>query len=434
MRDIVDGLGQKGEPWAQESAAADEERRKAVRLLLRRPFVTEERPDPEVFALIRRHEAELRRWFREQLGYRLVVDHEQARLFKSRSPAALARPVRTRYGRAFDRRRYSLLCLVLAALERSEVQTILSALAEEVKLLAAAADGVAPLDLERSTERRCFVDAIRYLVELGVLQETDGDDTAFVRGGTGDALYDVNSRRLARMLASPVPPSLAAGPDALAVETYPPTEDGRNLRIRHRLMRRLTEEPVLYFHDLADDERAYLSWQRAYLIRQVEQWTGLTVEVRREGLAAVDANGRLSDVTFPSTSNVAHAALLFADELAHRLRGEAEDAGDDDLRAVPRGELVELAERLFSSRRWAKTYRQSPAGAELLLDHALDYLASLRLVRRLPEGVCPLPAIARYRVRPQEVKPAARPPWPNPSLGTTGTLRASVAKGPQSDD
>ncbi len=32
------------------------------------------------------------------------------------------------------------------------------------------------------------------------------------------------------------------------------------------------------------------------------------------------------------------------------------------------------------------------------MDHALDYLASLRLVRRLPEGVLPLPAIARYRV------------------------------------
>ncbi len=391
MRDIVGGL-----PDTQALMTA--ERRRAVGLLLRRPLVTDQRPDPEVFALIRRHEAELRGWFREQLGYRLVVDPEQARLFKRRPPDALPRPVRTRYGRAFDRRRYSLLCLVLAALERSEVQTILSVLAEEVKLLAAAVDGVAPLDLERSAERRCFVDAVRFLVELGVLRETDGDDTTFVRGGGGDVLYDVDSRRLARMLAAPVPPSLAAGPGALAEETYPPTEDGKNLRIRHRLMRRLVEEPVLYFSDLDEDERAYLSWQRAYLIRQVEQWTGLTVEVRREGLAAVDAGGRLTDVAFPATSNVAHAALLFADELAQKLRG-AEDLGDGgELRAVPLGEVLEFAERLFASRRWAKTYRQSPAGAELLMDHALDYLTSLRLVRRLPEGVCPLPAIARYRV------------------------------------
>ncbi len=403
----------------RNSLLAIEERRKAVRLLLRRPLVTEGRPDPDAFALVRRHEAELRGWFRDQLGYRLVVDHEQARLFKRRPPGALPRPLRTRYGRAFDRRRYSLLCLVLAALERSEVQTVLSALAEEVKLLAAANDGVAALDLERSNERRCFVDAVRTLVELGILRETDGDDTAFVRGGAGDVLYDVDSRRLARMLASPVPPSLAAGPEALAEESYPPTEDGKNLRIRHRLMRRLVEEPVLYFADLADDERAYLSWQRAYLIRQVEQWTGLSVEVRREGLAAIDAGGRLSDVAFPSTSNVAHAALLFADELAQRLRHDGGES-EDRRRVVPRGELLKFAERLFSRRRWAKIYRDSPAGAELLMDHALDHLGSLRLVRRLPEGVLPLPAVARYRVaRADEADLGFRPPLP-PSGGGEG--------------
>ncbi len=373
-----------------------EERRRAVRLLLRRPLVTEGRPDPDAFALVRRHEAELRRWFRDQLGYRLVVDHEQARLFKRRAPGALPRPLRTRYGRAFDRRRYSLLCLVLAALERSEVQTVLSVLAEEVKLLTAATDGVPTLDLERSVERRCFVDAVRVLVELQVLRETDGDDSAFLRGGESDVLYDIDARRLARMLASPVPPSLASGPEALAEETYPPTEDGKNLRIRHRLMRRLVEEPVLYFSDLTEDERAYLSWQRAYLIRGVEQWTGLSVEVRREGLAAIDAEGRLSDVAFPSTSTVAHAALLFADELAQSLRRG--DGRDDERRVVPRGELMGFAERIFGLRRWAKAYRESPSGAVLLMDHALEYLASLRLVQRLPEGVLPLPAIARYRV------------------------------------
>ena len=383
MRDLVDGL-------PESEALLWQERQRAVRLLLRRPLVTAERPDPETFSLIRQHQAGLRQWFREQLGYRLVIDHEQARLFKRRAPQALARPARTRSGRAFDRRRYSLLCLVLAALERTEMQTILSALAEEVKMLAAATDGVEPLDLERSTERRAFVDAVRYLVELAVLRETDGDDSAFV-SGDGDVLYDVDNRRLARLLASPVPPSLAEDPEALASETYPPTEDGKNLRLRHRLMRRLVEEPVLYFEDLGDDERAYLTWQRAYLIRRLEEWTGLTVEVRREGLAAIDGDGRLSDVTFPATSSVAHAALLFADELAGRLRGEAG-------LAVPRGELVDVAERIFARHRWTKAYREAASGAELLMDHALAYLESLRLVRRRPEGVEPLPAIARYRV------------------------------------
>lgn len=387
-----DGLGvAEGQVW--------DERRRAVRLLLRRPFPSAEQPDAQVFALIRKHQAELRRWFQEQLGYRLVIDHEQARLFKRRAPGALARPARTRSGSPFDRRRYSLLCLILAALERSEAQTILSVLAEDVKLLSAASDGVASLDLERSVERRAFVDAVRHLVQLGVLRETDGDDTAFVQGA-GDVLYDVDSRRLARVLAAPVPPSLAAGPAEVQSETYPPTEDGKNLRLRHRLMRRLAEEPVLYFEELDDDERAYLTWQRGYLVRQLETWTGLAVEVRREGLAAIDDSGWLSDMAFPATSSVTHAALLFADELAQRLRRE-------EVPAVPRGELVDLAHRLFARHRWAKAYRESPSGAEHLMDDALEFLASLRLVELRPEGALPLPAIARYRVAEVRVSEVA---------------------------
>ena len=50
MRDLVDGL-----PDAE--ALARDERRRAVRLLLRHPFVTEERPDPEAFALIQSGQA-----------------------------------------------------------------------------------------------------------------------------------------------------------------------------------------------------------------------------------------------------------------------------------------------------------------------------------------------------------------------------------------
>ena len=137
MKDLVDGL-------PDTEALLYDERRRAVCLLLKKPFVSDESPDPETFVLIRQHEAELRRRFRDMLGYRLVIDHEMARLAKVRAPDARPRPILTRGKKPFDRRRYSLLCLILAVLERSEVQTILSTLAEEVKILSAASDGVAP--------------------------------------------------------------------------------------------------------------------------------------------------------------------------------------------------------------------------------------------------------------------------------------------------
>ena len=64
-------------------------------------------------------------------------------------------------------------------------------------------------------------------------------------------------------------------------------------------------------------------------------------------------------------------------------------------------------ERALVRSRAQLTYRQAAAGAELLMEHALDHLASLGLVRRLPEGVRPLPAIARYRVAETETPKAS---------------------------
>lgn len=370
-----------------------EEQKRAVRLLLAHPFVADSRPDSETFFLVRRHARELQRWFAEQLGYRLVVDSELARLHKRPAPGARLRPVRTQSHSAFDPRRYALLCLVLAALERLEVQTVLSELAEQVALLAASEDGVRRLDLQTYAERQAFVDVVRWLVSLGVLTLADGEDTAFLEG-RGDALYDIHSRRLTQLLSVPVPASPPPAPDTLAelsTEVYPDTEDGANRRARHRLMRRLIEEPVLYLADLEEAERAYLTSQRHYLLGQVTAKTGLVVEVRREGLAAVDPDGRLTDLTFPGTGTVSHAALLLAERLAAR-------ALDESMLRTVLDSLVERYGHL-----WSQEYRDDRAR---LLSEALERLEHMGLIVRRSGNVEPLPAIARYKVE-EPTPPAA---------------------------
>jgi uncharacterized protein (TIGR02678 family) len=365
-----------------------EEQRQAVRLLLAHPFVTDSRPDPEAFALVRRHARELQRWFAEQLGYRLVVDAELARLHKRPAPGARLRPLRTQSQAPFDPRRYSLLCLVLAALERLEVQTVLSELAEQVALLATSEEGVRRLSLESHAERQAFVDAVRWLVEIGVLTLADGEDTAFLEG-RGDALYDIHSRRLSQLLTAPVPPALPADPEELAADVYPDTEEGANRRARHRLMRRLIEEPVLYLKDLDEGERTYLTLQRHYLAGQVTSKTGLAVEVRREGLAAIDPEGRLTDLAFPASGTVSHAALLLAERLAERGRtGEALVVPEHELRAAL-GALLERYGHL-----WSRAYCDDP---DRLLSEALERLERLGLAARREGSVEPLPAVARYK-------------------------------------
>ena len=367
--------------------------RDAVAALLKRPLLSAEE-NPTDFPKVRRHETRLREWFAEELGYRLVVDSGFARLLKVPPPVPGAnRFLSTRSGTPFQPLHYTLLCLVLAVLERSGDQTTLGNLAGDVRLRAPEIDGLA-LDFDRAAHRRAFVHSVRALVDLTVLRHLDGDEERFARGDeNGDALYRVDHRRRAQILSCPVSPSTAGSLADLTREAYADTTEGRSRRHRHRIMRMLVEEPVLYFADLDEDEQGYLRLQRARIEDRLDRFCGLETEVRKEGIVAVDTSGRTGIGAFPAPGTVPHAALLLAEHLAARGRGRGE-AG-----IVPMSEteaanvLSELAAEHGGG--WRADTKED-AGTERLATEALDLLAAFRLVARREGGVVPLPAVARF--------------------------------------
>src|SRR5690554_1114703 len=94
-----------------QRAQQQDEFRRALRALLMCPLMAPHHAD---FASVRRLSERLREWFAREAGWPLQVDREGARLFKR--PADLGDSTRGLPG--YDRRRYVLLCLACAVLER----------------------------------------------------------------------------------------------------------------------------------------------------------------------------------------------------------------------------------------------------------------------------------------------------------------------------
>jgi len=92
----------------------------------------------------------------------------------------------------------------------------------------------------------------------------------------------------------------------------------RNRALRHRLTRRLLDDPVVYYEELAEDERGYLVGQRHAITRRIEDATGLVSEMRAEGIAMVDPDDELTDVRMPEQRTDGHVTLLVAEYLATR--------------------------------------------------------------------------------------------------------------------
>ncbi|TDC01620.1 TIGR02678 family protein [Nonomuraea longispora] len=379
---------------------SDEEqaqRQAALRALLARPLLTAER-DPEALVLVRRHVTELRGWLSRETGWRLTVDSGAARLFKTAPDTRDAtHPARGKAGEPYGRRRYVLICLALAALERADAQTTLGRLAEEVLSSAAEPELDFDFTLDSRAERADLVAVVRTLLDWGVLRRVAGDEDAYL-SATGDVLYDVRRPVLAALLTGTRGPSTittASFEDRLAELTAEPvadTDDLRNQALRRRLTRKLLEDPVIYFADLDESERAYLASQRHAIVRRLEEATGLVAEVRAEGIAMVDPEDELTDVRMPEQRTDGHVTLLVAEQLA----------AHGELTMEELKSFVRRAAREHASF-WRKGVTE-PGAEDGLLSGALTKLTALRLVRVTEDAAIGLPAIARYALDEPVIK------------------------------
>jgi len=378
------------------------ERQRAMRALLQSPLLSAAGPNAAEFGLIRRHRQWISEWLSRFPGWRLQVEAEFARLRKT--PGDLddsTRPAREpKEEIPFTRRRYALLCLAMAALERSDRQTTLGRLAEDMQGLISSHSGMEAaglaLDLLNYDHRRDLVHVVRFLASHRILVPVHGDEQQFLNR-TGDALYNIERSSLAVMLNIKRGPStietrsIQDRIDKIVEEPLPDNDDGRNRRMRTTIVRRLLEDPVLYYEDLDADSAAYFQRQRGLLLSQIEEATGLHAEVRKEGVAMVDSEGDLTDLAMPEAGTLGHLTLLVAEYLAaHARQSPGEPLSITNV-------VRRTAELIGQHRsRWNK--EASLPNAEIpMTSQALDRLEALRLVKRLPHNtVLPLATIGRY--------------------------------------
>lgn len=272
-------------------------------------------------------------------------------------------------------------------------------------------------------ERRELVAVFRTLLELGVLQRVAGDEEAFVHAGSdqADALYDVQRRALAGMLAA------VRGPSTWALQNAPVTlderlhalidehvadsDEGRRTALRHRLARQLLDDPVVYIEALDLESRAYFTNQRGAMAARLCEAAGLVAEQRAEGLALVDEAGLLTDLAMPAEGTDAHATLLVAGYLAAGYRQQQTDAAEMAQAGAKFAATSDIADFLREAknqygRYWRKSARQAGAERELA-GIAIERLEKLQLIVRDGDMVRPLPALARFALGEADIRESA---------------------------
>jgi uncharacterized protein (TIGR02678 family) len=237
-------------------------------------------------------------------------------------------------------------------------------------------------------------------------------------GEQADALYDVQRRALAGMMAAVRGPSTWTTEEApvtvderlraLAEEHMADSEEGRRTALRHHIARRLLDDPVVYMDTLAPEARSYFINQRGAMASRLCEASGLVAEQRAEGLALVDEGGLLTDLAMPSEGTDAHVTLLAAEYLAAHERRQRRDGVDAARAAAPAAREQDIAEHLREVRErfgryWRKSAREPGAERDLAVI-AIERLEKLQLVERDSDFVRPRPALARFALGEAEVR------------------------------
>lgn len=367
-----------------------DERQDALRHLLRHPLMIDAGPDAEAFRLVRRYREELAVDVRQLLGYRLVVEATFARLYKAGLGPGRSRPLRRSSGAPFSPRTYAYLALCCSALLTGRHQILLSALAEQVRH--AASEAGIDLGYDNHADRRAFVAALRQLVHWGVLVEDDGSVGAFADDAGAEALLFVRRDLVRHLLA--VPLREVEQPEELVRLA---AEPGAGAGARHRVRRLLVEEPAVLADDVDEESWAWLRQSQRREARTFLELFGLALEIRAEGVAAIDPRDELTDEAFPRGGTLGHASLLVVSELARRLRPDT--TRRDELVttvAVPEGMLDEVVAAVHErhGRRWKQDYLDHPGR---LTHDVEDLLVRMGLLRRAGGGQLRLTAVAnRY--------------------------------------
>lgn len=364
---------------------------RCARVLLRRPLLRADGPDGDLLPMIYRQRTALQDLFSSLLGYRLVVERRFARLYKSGPGTDAGRGVE------LSPRGYAYFALTLAALTGIGRQVLLSRLVSDVRAAAAEA-GIEIVD--DPADRRALTAALRHLVAIGVVSETEGSVTA---ESSAEALITIDTDMLGQLVSGPL--AEADGPEQLVELAAAPGPR----QLEHAVRRKLVEDPVVLYADLRAEQA---SWLREHVVsesRLLERFFGLVSECRAEGVVVCDPEDYLTDVVFPGPGTVARITLLALPELLERAAPDS--AGRHP---VSREDFADVCTRLVDDYPTAWS-RSATEDHQDLVRSVIALLTRLGLLREHEGDWSLSPAAHRWSPQPDATPAQTREPDPPPA-------------------
>ncbi|MCJ7843348.1 TIGR02678 family protein [Lederbergia sp. NSJ-179] len=356
-----------------------EEVQRCIRLLIERFWITRE-DDEELYYLIKDNEAEIKAFFRDTFRYRLIITHELVKLEKI--PVKMYNWMGNKTVKSqttFKRQRdFVFLFCILAFIEGKgrDDQFSLQNICEAIQAYYPQSDSKEHVTIiwkEGSgyENRLSLIRVLKYMLKMKLIVDVD----QYLEDFAADAEHDVLFERTPY-----VSYFIRNFKDLFAWNHYDDfhafldNENTEYIDGKHRFYRRLFLEPIVYHHEITEDEQDYVKRYYHKIESNIEKYTGYEYERYKHNSILRKTIVSTGEVLHPAENMRSNLILRFAGYiLENQVDYEFSFTNQID---ISNNEIQQILTNLKEndSRFWSKSFKQM--SSEQLRNVVTEYLVN----------------------------------------------------------
>lgn len=359
---------------------------KEIRLLLEN-FWIDKNKNREDYFLARKKENELRKFFAEKPGWKIISNEKIIKVEKIPAKAENFMGIE-RFQEKLD---YCILCGLLIFLEEKEdgEQFLLHEIIDNIEFLL---KDYIEIDWLKFTHRKSLIRAFEYAEEMRLLSKTEGDIKNFTDNRDTEVLYEKTG--LSRYFSVNFNRDIFSFTSYKDFETKDENFDKGENRTG-RVYRKLLTTPAVYWEDFNDPDKIYIKNQKPALELNIERQIEGKLHIHKNGAFLIFDNKKVIEDVHPGKTVISEIVLLVCGELRKKVREKEFEKELNDFLYISERDLKNIIKECKKnySINWSKEFREM--SEEKLFASIFEYMESWLFAERKNEKILIYPGIGK---------------------------------------
>ena len=244
------------------------------------------------------------------------------------------------------------------------------------------------------TNRRKLIRVLRFAVDQGMVDVTDGKDEAFMDDEAGEVLYENTgaSRYFMKNFSKDI--MEYTKPEDFQESDWFEVDEDRGFARRHRVYKRLIFAPGMYKEDGSPEDFEYLKYYGRRLSEELEQIFDCQVHIHRGSAYLLSGDECRMGTVFPGNNSISDILLLCFGEIRKKIEnGEWKTVADESCLTdrIEFENLIKEVKQEYGSG-FSKNYREMPEGE--FVKNVIDAMELWMFIRKEKAAhqikICPL--------------------------------------------